>query len=230
MSDGLEVEGLSTGYGAAMVVRDVSMSLKPGEVTCLLGRNGAGKSTIVRAVMGLLPRTGRVLLDGRDISRWRGNRINRAGVVCMPQGFDIIEGLSVLDHFRLAGHGQPADHLLTTAAAMFGVLGERGDQDASTLSGGERKMLGIALALCADPAVILMDEPTEGVAPVIVERLVSVLQNLETTASVLIVEQNLDAALGFGGHAYVLETGTIVEQGNIEKLSESGVLEERLSI
>lgn len=226
----LSVERLSAGYDGATIVRTVSMSLVEGEVVSLLGRNGAGKSTLVRALMGLLPRSGSVSLRGQEISRWRGNRISRAGMVCVPQGLGVVEGLSVVDHFRLAGAGLDAQNELRSAAQMFPILGERADQDAATLSGGERKMLGLALALSSQPSVILMDEPTEGVAPVVVDQIVDVLKSIETSAAILLVEQNLDAAMAASERAYVMETGYIVEEGSLEELSNTGVLEARLAI
>lgn len=230
MTAQLSVSDLTAGYGSARVVRGVSMEVRPGEVVCLLGRNGAGKTTLLRALMGLLPRRGEVRLGGIDITRWRGSRISRAGMVWVPQDEPVVPGLSVADHFSLAMPDADPTQLVDDAALLFPILGQRAGQDAATLSGGERKMLGVALALAAEPAVILMDEPTEGVAPVIVEQLVSVIGQIGEHTAVLLVEQNLDTALALGDRAYVLETGTVVEDGPIAELSASGRLESRLAL
>lgn len=141
----------------------------------------------------------------------------------------MVPGLSVADHFALAV-GARSETAVASAGELFPILGERARQDASTLSGGERKMLGISLALAVEPAVILMDEPTEGVAPVVVEQLVAVMGEIGGNVAVLLVEQNLDTALVLGERAYILATGTIVEEGQLSELSASGRLESRLAL
>lgn len=226
----LVVSGLSAGYGGTNVVRDISLELHPGEVVCLLGRNGAGKTTIMKSLMGVLPRAGSVLLGAHETATWRGSRIKKAGMVCVPQDDQVVPGLTLADHFALAVPGSPIADVVEQAAAIFPVLGERQHQDAATLSGGERKMLGIALALACDPDVILLDEPTEGVAPVTIEHLVKTIASIEGDVAILLVEQNLDTALELGERAYVLETGSIVESGNLSELSASGRLEKRLAL
>ncbi len=226
----LTVRGLSAGYGGITVVRDIDLDLRGGEVVCLLGRNGAGKTTIMKSLMGLLPRDGQVLLGDQDITKWRGSRIKQAGMVCVPQDDQVVPGLSLADHFSLAVPDRPPKELIDQAAELFAVLGERAHQDAATLSGGERKMLGLALALACEPSVILLDEPTEGVAPVTIEHLVSAISSIGGDVAILLVEQNLDIALALGQRAYVLETGSIVEDGSLAVLAESGRLEERLAL
>ncbi|MFQ5555902.1 MAG: ABC transporter ATP-binding protein [Acidimicrobiales bacterium] len=230
MSATLSVEGLTAGYRGAIAVRDVDLEVGEGEVVCLLGRNGAGKTTVLRALMGLLPRRGSVRLGGTDVTSWRGSRIKAAGMAWVPQDQQVVAGLTVSEHFSLVDPRADARALVAEAAELFPVLGERARQDAATLSGGERKMLGIALALAAQPSVILMDEPTEGVAPVIVEGLVAAIGDVVERAAVLLVEQNLDTALALGERAYVLETGSIVEDDRLAELSASGRLERRLAL
>lgn len=226
----LTISGLSAGYGGTTIVRDIDLHLDHGEVVCLLGRNGAGKTTIMKSLMGLLPRRGAIRLGDEDITRWRGSKIKNAGMVCVPQDDQVVPGLSLADHFALAVPGRPVRELIDQAAELFAVLGERANQDAATLSGGERKMLGLALALASEPSVILLDEPTEGVAPVTIEHLVSTIASIGDGVAVLLVEQNLDIALALGQRAYVLETGSIVEDGPLAELAQSGRLEERLAL
>lgn len=226
----LSVSGLHAGYGPSIVLRDVSFEVSPGEVACLMGRNGAGKTTLLKSLMGVLPKTGRVHLDGRDITDWPGHRINAAGMVWVPQEDAVFPGLTVREHLFIAFGRRGGEAALAAAAELFPVLGERGDQEAQTLSGGERKMLGIAQALLVHPKIVLMDEPTEGVAPVIVEQLLPAIRVLTETAAVLLVEQNIDTALAVGSQAFVLEHGGIVESGNIKRLHDEGVLERRLAL
>lgn len=226
----LSVAGLHAGYGPSTVLRDVSIEVSPGAVVCLMGRNGAGKTTLLKALMGVVPKTGTVRLDGRDITGWKGHRINAAGMVWVPQEDSVFPGLTVREHLFIACGGRDVEAGLAAAAELFPILGERVEQEAQTLSGGERKMLGIAQALVVRPKVVLMDEPTEGVAPVVVQQLLPAIRVLAGSAAVLLVEQNVDTAVALGSHAHVLEHGTIVESGDIGQLHHDGVLERRLAL
>ncbi|MGH8927288.1 MAG: ABC transporter ATP-binding protein [Acidimicrobiia bacterium] len=227
----LAVENLSTGYGATTVVREVSLQVTKGQVVCLLGRNGAGKTTLLKALMGLLPLTGTVYLDGVEITRWRGHRISAAGMTWVPQEEAVFPGLTVREHLVIALHGRHrTEEGIAAAATLFPLLGDRLTQEAQTLSGGERKMLSLAQAFIVEPRLILMDEPTEGVAPVVVEQLLPAIEALSREAGVVLVEQNLDTALALGDRAYVLEGGSIVETGEVQQLHRQGVLERRLSL
>lgn len=226
----LSVSDLHAGYGPSIVLRDVSFEVPSGEVACLMGRNGAGKTTLLKSLMGVLPKTGRVQLDGREITDWKGHRVNAAGMVWVPQEDAVFPGLTVREHLFIAFGRRRGDAALAAAAELFPILGERGDQEAQTLSGGERKMLGIAQALLVHPKIVLMDEPTEGVSPVIVEQLLPAIRALAETAAVLLVEQNIDTALAVGSQAFVLEHGSIVESGDIQRLHDDGVLERRLAL
>jgi len=230
MSIALSVADLTAGYGETTVLRDVSFEVPEGEVMCLMGRNGAGKTTLLRALMGVIPYRGTLHLEGRSISHWKGHAINTAGMVWAPQESPVFAGLTVRQHLEIASRGERTDRRIAAATSIFPVLGERLGQPAQTLSGGERKMLGIALAFVVDPKVVLMDEPTEGVAPVIVEQLIEAIRVLTETASVVLVEQNLDTGLALGSEAYVLEHGTIVESGKIRTLHDEGVLQRRLAV
>jgi len=225
----LSVHDLSAGYGGATVLRGVSLRVPAGSVVCVMGRNGAGKTTLLRALMGVLPKQGRVELGGQDITAWPGHRIRAAGMAWVPQDDAVFPGLTVRQHLEIGRRGGEGDGI-ATAADLFPILGERLDQEAQTLSGGERKMLGIAQALVSGPRVMLMDEPTEGVAPLIVEQLVSAISAAATRTAVVLVEQNVDTAVALGSDAYVLEHGAVVEQGPITELHRNGVLERRLAL
>ncbi|CAN5703713.1 ABC transporter ATP-binding protein [soil metagenome] len=225
----LEVEDLSAGYGQTTVLRGISFTVAPGEVACVMGRNGAGKTTLLRALMGVLPKTGVVRLSGTDISQRRGHRINAAGMVWVPQEDSVFPGLSVRDHLAIALQSRD-EAGITAAGELFPVLGERLGQEAQTLSGGERKMLALAQALIVKPKVVLMDEPTEGVAPVVVEQLIPAIGAAATESAVVLVEQNIDTALALGGNAYILEQGSIVVSGTVRDLYDRGILEQRLAL
>ncbi len=224
----LEVAGLDAGYGPSQILRGVSLSVDHGEVMCVMGRNGAGKTTLLKALMGLLPKKGTVVYDRRDVSGWSGHRLHRAGVALVPQENSVFPGITVGEHLALAmGAGDVASGM-SEAASLFPVLGERLDQEAQTLSGGERKMLAIAQALIVRPRLVLMDEPTEGVAPVVVQELIPVIRAVD--AGVILVEQNLDTAIALGQRAVVLEHGMVVERGDVAELHRDGVLERRLAL
>jgi ABC-type branched-subunit amino acid transport system ATPase component len=226
----LSVSRLHAGYGRSIVLRDVSFEVEAGAVACLMGRNGAGKTTLLRALMGVLPKTGSIQLDGLDITAWSGHRINAAGMVWVPQEHSVFPGLTVREHLVIAVGGRGAEASIAAAAQLFPLLGARLGQQAQTLSGGERKMLGIAQALIVRPKLVLMDEPTEGVAPIVVEQLIPAIRMLTESAAVLLVEQNVDTALALGSQAFVLEHGTIVESGDIARLHDDGILERRLAL
>ena len=230
MTPVLSISRVHAGYGRSIVLRDVSFEVPPRTVACLMGRNGAGKTTLLRALMGVLPKTGSVQLDGLDISAWSGHRINAAGMVWVPQEDSVFPGLTVREHLVLAVGGRGGQAAIGQAAQLFPILAERLDQAAETLSGGERKMLGIAQALIVRPKLVLMDEPTEGVAPIVVEQLIPAIRLFTESAAVLLVEQNLDTALALGSQAFVLEHGSIVESGEIARLHDEGVLERRLAL
>jgi branched-chain amino acid transport system ATP-binding protein len=227
----LEVSRVTAGYGTARVLWEVTLAVGAGEVACLLGRNGAGKTTLLKTVLGVVkPETGTVRAFGRDITGWPGHRVHRSGVVWVPQDDGVFPGLTVQEHLVLATGDDEADVVLERAAAWFPVLGARRYQEAQTLSGGERKMLGIAQALVTDPRLLLLDEPTEGVAPQVVEQLLAVLADATDGRSVLLVEQNIDTALTLGGTAHLLEEGRIVAAGPLVELHDSGELHRRLTL
>lgn len=227
----LTVANLQAGYGGTLIVRGIDMTLHRGEVLTLLGLNGAGKSTLLKAIAGLLPYKGSVTLDGTDVSKWTGAKINRAGLAYVPQSMGVFPGISVAEHLAMARHFR-AERLdmQNEMLEWFPVLKERMRQNAQTLSGGQRKMLSFVMALSCEPTVVLLDEPTEGVAPVVREQLVEALRHVVERASVVLVEQNLDTALAIGGRCHIIEQGQIVENGMINDLHDSGTIEARMSV
>ena len=227
----LDVRELRAGYDGTTIVQGVDLRIERGEVLTMLGLNGAGKSTLLKAIAGLLAFKGEVILDGNDVSRWTGARINRAGLAYVPQGMGVFPGVSVGDHLRMARHFRPEREAMQAEFLdWFPVLKDRMRQNAQTLSGGQRKMLSFVMALSCEPTVVLLDEPTEGVAPVVREQLVEALEHVVRRASVLLVEQNLDTALAIGGRCVIMEQGQIVERGMIRELHDSGVIEARMSV
>jgi ABC-type branched-subunit amino acid transport system ATPase component len=227
----LGVDSINVSYGRTPVLRGVTLDLGRGEVVCVIGRNGAGKTTLLRALMGVLPvREGEVRLLGRDVTRWKGHRRARMGLSWVPQGSSVFPGLSVEEHLEIAARVAKGEKRDEEVMELFPVLSERLSQEAQTLSGGERKMLAIAQALISGPKVMLLDEPTEGVAPVIVAQIRSALARLFDVCSIVLVEQNVDTALAVGTRAYVLERGAVVEQGDMRELHESGIIRKRLGL
>jgi ABC-type branched-subunit amino acid transport system ATPase component len=227
----LGVDSIDVSYGRTPVLRGVTLDLGSGEVVCVIGRNGAGKTTLLRALMGVLPvREGEIRLLGRDVTRWKGHRRARMGLSWVPQGSSVFPGLSVEEHLEIAARMAKGRKRDDEVMELFPVLSERLSQEAQTLSGGERKMLAIAQALISGPKVMLLDEPTEGVAPVIVAQIRSALARLVDVCSIVLVEQNVDTALAVGTRAYVLERGAVVEQGDMRELHESGIIRKRLGL
>ncbi len=229
----LEVGGLVAGYGGARILDGVDLAVEAGGITCLLGRNGTGKTTTLKALMGLLPpAAGSIRLDGQELAGLPAHRIARAGIGWVPQGRSIFAGFTVGENLRIGGLGHGAlsgDHLL----ARFPVLAERRRQDASTLSGGEQQQLAIARALVGRPRLLLLDEPTEGIQPSLVDRLAETLAAIarEDGIGLLLVEQNLDLALGLADRVLVMEKGRIDLVVEADGLAEAlPALEARLSI
>ena len=206
----LELRGISAGYGRAQVLRDLSLRVEPGEILCLLGRNGAGMTTTMQAVMGLLPlMSGSVWLDGQEVSRLPPYQVPRAGIGYVPQGRRLFTGLSVAQNLeiglRARGSGRDVqDEVL----ALFPRLRERLSQRAETLSGGEQQMLAMARALCLRPKALLLDEPTEGLQPSMIEAIRQVITRMrETGVAILLVEQRVDAVLSVADRVAFIENG-----------------------
>jgi branched-chain amino acid transport system ATP-binding protein len=219
----LRVEGVSVHRGGRPVVRDVTLDVPPGAVTALLGPNGAGKSTLVLSVAGIVrPTSGRVLLGEHDLTRRPPERIRRAGVAVVPEGRRVLPQLSIADNLRVATYGLAADDAdagMTYALELFPELRRRWTTSAVSLSGGEQQMVVLAQALVSRPAVLLVDELSLGLAPVIVKRLVPTLAAVaESGTGVLLIEQFAHVALGLADRAYVLEGGRIRYHGPADEL------------
>ena len=219
----LEVTGLSARYGAVAALRDVSLEVRAGELVALIGANGAGKSTLLRAIAGLVaPAAGRVALDGRDVTGQAPEAMIRAGVALVPERRRVFAPLTVLDNLELGGYALSRGHDFRSrleagveeAYRLFPVLRRRRDQLAGTLSGGEQQMLAIGRALMTRPRLLLCDEPSLGLAPLVVAEIMRLLSTLrEAGTTILLVEQNARMALRSADRAYVLEVGSVVLSG-----------------
>ncbi|MFI5368996.1 MAG: ABC transporter ATP-binding protein [Spirochaetia bacterium] len=220
----LIVDDIHAGYGSSEVLVGVSLEVKAGSLVALIGSNGAGKSTTLRSISGLIrPTRGRILLDGRPVQGLEASRIARLGLAHVPEGRRVFGTLSVEDNLllgdyrrlpRLFGFRTAARASLDRVYSLFPKLRERCRQDAGTLSGGEQQMLAIGRALMTDPKVILMDEPSMGLAPVIIEEVFETIQRLKKTGvPLLLVEQMAGKALEVADHVYVMERGRIVLDG-----------------
>ncbi|MFD2025669.1 ABC transporter ATP-binding protein [Promicromonospora aerolata] len=218
----LEVENLSVRYGRVEAVRDVSFSVAEGSLVTLVGANGAGKSTIINAVSGIVrPHGGRVRFRGADITRAPAHKLVARGLVQVPEGRQILASLTVAENLAMGGwhRGRGAVRTIDEMYQRFGVLSERRDLPAGTLSGGEQQMLAIARALVAEPVLLLLDEPSMGLAPLVVNEVFSVVEEIRATGTtVVLVEQNARRALRAADHGYVLRTGEVVRSGPAAEL------------
>nr|WP_236600066.1 ABC transporter ATP-binding protein [Ramlibacter alkalitolerans] len=209
----------------------VSMQVRPGEIVALLGRNGMGKTSLVRSVMGLgTPRVqaGTVRMEGRDLVGLPAHRIARQRIGYVPQGRRVFQSLTVLEHLEMLARGQPGAWSVSRVFQAFPRLQERQGHRGSQLSGGERQMLAIGRALMTGPRILLMDEPTEGLAPVMVEAVEAILRSLrEEGLGILLVEQNLYSALSVADRVILLETGQVVWNGTPAELEAQQDLLER---
>jgi branched-chain amino acid transport system ATP-binding protein len=231
----LEVDGLSVTYGKVQAVRDVSFTAAEGSLVTLVGANGAGKTSVLNAVAGLLrPRAGTIRYAGRDVTRWSAAKLVDAGLVQVPEGREVLASMTVHENLQLGGW-----HRRDTAAASieqmyarFPVLAERRALPAGALSGGEQQMLAIARALVAQPRVLLLDEPSMGLAPRIVDEVFAVIDEIRRSGTtVVLVEQNARRALRAADHGYVLETGSIAHSGpGAQLLSDERVVAAYLGI
>src|SRR3954451_20201042 len=225
MSDMLEIEDVYTAYDKADVLQGVSLAVKPGSITCLLGSNGSGKTTLVRSILGLTPaRAGRIIFDGADITRMPTHKIIAAGIACIPEGRKVFPKLTVEENLRLGAYQEPSDEV--TRARMDEILGlfprlaERRMQLAGTMSGGEQAMVSIGRGLMRAPKLLLIDEPSLGLSPLLVKENFNIIRKInERGITVFLVEQNMHQTLAISHYGYVLSKGHVVAAGTPSELA-----------
>jgi len=218
----LSVKDVRVSYGESYVVNGASIAVQPGEVSCLMGRNGAGKTTLMKSIMGILPiRGGSISAFGNDVRRWPPYRRARAGIGYVPQGRGIFGSLSVMENILvgLEPVGGRDTGQLDEVFALFPVLRDMASRQAGLLSGGQQQQLAIARALVGKPKLLLLDEPTEGIQPSIVDEIQRVVASFRGTLSVLLIEQFLDFAMAVGDRCYVMEQGRVVLEGKPSELN-----------
>jgi branched-chain amino acid transport system ATP-binding protein len=233
----LAVEDMDAYYGESQVLFDVSMTVGQNELVGIFGRNGMGKTTLLRSIVNRVVdrTTGTVTFDGEDISDWTTHEIVRSGISYVPEERAIYSGLSVRENLELAApHGMDDTAIAARIEELydrFPRLEERSDRDGGTLSGGEQQMLAIARGLLPEPALLLLDEPTEGLAPIIVDDVVDILEDLaEQDRSVLLVEQNISQTLPVISRGYMIQNGRVVVEGDTEDLGDESVQEQYLTV
>ncbi|MDF2365648.1 ABC transporter ATP-binding protein [Sneathiella sp.] len=221
---GLIVENATTGYDSADVLYGVSLNAEPGKITCLLGSNGAGKSTLVRLILGLTPaRLGRVSFNGRDITRMQTHKVISEGIACIPEGRMVFSKCTVEENLLLGGYGEKDDALLTkrmkTVYDLFPRLAERKQQLAGTMSGGEQAMVSIGRGLMSEPSLLIIDEPSLGLSPLLVKENFKIIKEInERGISILLIEQNVRQTLAIAHYGYVLTQGKVVAAGTAQEL------------
>jgi branched-chain amino acid transport system ATP-binding protein len=226
----LEIKELNCSYGGVASLRDVSLTVSEGEVVTLVGANGAGKSTLLRAVSGLIhPVSGSITFAGKQIDRLPPNSVVRLGIAHIPEGRLIFAPMTVLDNLRMGAYRRrdrkQIDSDMERMFEYFPLLARRRKQLAGSLSGGEQQMLAVARALMTSPRLVLMDEPSMGLSPLLVEKVADIVLTMQRDGlSVLLVEQNAALALSVANRAYVLEIGRVVAQGPAESIAADGAL------
>jgi urea transport system ATP-binding protein len=224
----LSIRELEAGYGESMILRNVNLQIEPGQVVCLMGRNGVGKTTLMKTIMGLIkPKRGTISYDGRDITAATPDRRAKGGIGYVPQGRDIFPQLTVEENLLLGLEASSIrkSSIPDTVYEMFPVLKEMIRRKGGDLSGGQQQQLSIARALVAEPKLLLLDEPMEGIQPSIVMEIEHVIETIKASKqmSVLLVEQSLTFATSIADYYYVLDKGTIVAEGSSSALSEDQV-------
>ena len=220
----LLLQDVHTYYGESHILHGVSLVVKEGTVTCLLGRNGAGKTTLINSIIGFTPpRRGKIVFRGKDITGLPEYKIALEGIGLVPQGRRIFKRLTVLENLQVAcKNDEDLRHHLETVYAFFPILKERSKSKGAQLSGGEQQMLAIARVLLISPALLLMDEPSEGLAPMMVDTIGTIIKRLaETGLSILLVEQNLALAFDLADHIYIISNGRMVHESAPQLLREN---------
>jgi branched-chain amino acid transport system ATP-binding protein len=229
----LQIDSLNAWYGASHVLQDITIEVAKGEIVCLIGRNGAGKTTTLKSIMGLMDRTrGSVKFKGRELLSEPAHVRFALGLAYVPEERRIVQGLSVRENLRLGLVASPEKkreaERIAGIAGIFPRLAERLDQEAVTMSGGEQQMLAIARAMIAGPDLIMLDEPSEGIMPVLVDEMFELFRTMKAQGTtVLLVEQNVELALDIADRAYVLDQGAVVHQAAARELLADDEIKER---
>jgi branched-chain amino acid transport system ATP-binding protein len=229
----LEVRYLSAWYGHSHILQGVSLDVHSGEIVTLVGRNGAGKTTTLRTIMGLVSkRQGSVRFDGEEILPLAPHARFHCGLAYVPEGRRIVPGLTVLENLRLgiiaAANRRDESRMIDRIAETFPRLKQRLDQEATTLSGGEQQMLAVARAMMAKPRMILLDEPSEGIMPILVDEMFDLFRRMKREGTtLLLVEQNVELALGISDRAYIMDQGVIVHEDEAARLLSDRSIQER---
>ena len=227
----LRVENLAVNYGMINTVRGGNFEVNQGEIVSLIGANGAGKSTILRTVSGLIkPASGTLTYEGQNITKTNAQKIVQLGISHVPEGRHVFKGLSVRENLEMGAFLRKdranIEEDIQAVYDRFPVLGERQKQDASTLSGGEQQMLAMGRALMSKPKLLLLDEPSMGLAPIFIQEIFNIIQQIQAQGTtVLLIEQNAKMALSIASRGYVLETGKIVLSGTGQELLESDAVQ-----
>lgn len=221
----LEIKNLSVSYGMIEAVKDVTITINDGEICSLIGANGAGKTTIMHTISGLLkPKSGEILLDGENVLKMSSEDIVKRGIIQVPEGRRIFQKMTVNENILLGTFQRKdvSDDEYDYIYSLFPILKERSKQLAGTLSGGEQQMLAMARALMGKPKIMLLDEPSMGLAPLLVKNIFDIIKTInERGTTIFLVEQNANMALAIAGHAYVMETGRIALEGTGQELAAS---------
>ena len=229
----LQISNLNAWYGASHAIQDINIEIAKGEIVCLIGRNGAGKTTTLKSIMGLMDKTrGSAIFKGKELLNQPAHARFALGLAYVPEERRIVQGLSVRENLRLGLVASPRKkkeaELIEGIAEIFPRLAERLDQEAVTMSGGEQQMLAIARAMIAKPDLIMLDEPSEGIMPVLVDEMFERFRSMKAQGTtVLLVEQNVELALDIADRAYVLDQGTVVHQATARELLADDVIKER---
>jgi branched-chain amino acid transport system ATP-binding protein len=225
VSGRLEIDGVHTAYDKADVLDGVSLTVEPGRITCLLGSNGSGKTTLIRSILGLTPaRAGRIAFDGADITALPTHKVIAAGIACIPEGRKVFPKLTVEENLRLGAYQEPSDAVTQERMAkiyrLFPRLAERRAQLAGTMSGGEQAMVSIGRGLMRAPTLLLIDEPSLGLSPLLVKESFDIIRGInERGITVFLVEQNVHQTLAIAHYGYVLSKGRVVAAGTPAELA-----------